>query len=74
MTADDDSCSSYDSVSATHLTVDPTKPATDSVTSSYNLDISSHQQLQIGRDVLWYLLWIYNMKSSVHPTIMPTSP
>ena len=30
MTADDDSCSSYDSVSATDLTVGPTKTVTDS--------------------------------------------
>ena len=37
MTADDDSCSSYDSVSSTDLTVDTTKSATDIVTSNYDL-------------------------------------
>ena len=76
MTADDDSCSSYDSVSATDLTVGPTNTVTDTDldTSSCNPNDAFSQQLRIGRAVLWYLLLIYIIKSSVHPTIVPTSP
>ena len=59
---------------ATDLTVGTTKPATDIVISSYNLDNAPHQQLQIGKAVLWYLLWIYNIKFFFLFTIMPTSP
>ena len=57
MTADDDSCSSYDSVSATDLTVGPTNTGTDTDidTSSCDPDDAFSQQLRIGRAVLWYL-------------------
>ena len=79
MTADDDLCSSYDTVSATDLTVGiaiatATATATDIDTSSCDLDNGFYLHLQIGRAVLWYLLLIYIMKSSVHSTIVPTSP
>ena len=76
MTADDDSCSSFDSVSATDLTVGPIKPVTDSDidTSSCDTNDAFSQHLRIGTAVLWYLLLIYIIKSSVHPTIVPTSP
>jgi len=72
MTADDDSCSSYDFVSATDLTVGPTNSDTD--TSSCDPNDAFSQQLRIGRAVLWCLLLIYIIQSSVHPTIVPTSP
>ena len=39
----------------------------------YDPDDAFYRQPRIGRDVLWYLLLIYIMKSSVHPTIVPTS-
>ena len=76
MTTDDDSCSSFDSVSATDLTVGPTNTVTDTDidTSSCDPNNAFSQQLRIGRAVLWYLLLIYIIKSSVHPTIVPTSP
>ena len=78
MTADDDSCSSYDSISATDLTVGTinTVPDTDTDidTSSCDPDNAFFQQLQIGRAVLWYLQLIYIIKSSVHPIIVPPSP
>ena len=76
MTADDDSCSSFDSVSATDLTVGPTNTVTDTDidTSSCDPNDAFSQQLRIGRAVLWCLLLIYIIKSSVHPTIVPTSP
>jgi len=68
MTADDDSCSSYDSVSATDLTVGTTITVidtdTDLDTPSCDPDDAFSQQLRTGRAVL----------SSVHPTIVPTSP
>ena len=76
MTADDDSCSSYDTVSATDLIVGITNIVTatatdiDIDTSSCNPDNGFYLQLQIGRAVLWYLLWIYIMKSSIHPTML----
>ena len=80
MTVDDDLCSSYDSVSATDLTIGPTNTVTDTDTDT---DINTSrcdpndafsQQLRIGMAVLWYLLLIHIIKSSVHPTIVPTSP
>ena len=78
MTADDYPCLSYDSVSATDLTVGTTNtfpdPDTDIDTSSCDPNVAFSQQLRIGRAVLWYLLLIYIIKSSVHPTIVPTSP
>ena len=76
MTADDHSCSSFDSVSATDLTVGPTNTVTDTDidTSSCDPNNAFSQQLRIGRAMLWYLLLIYIIKSSVHPTIVPTSP
>ena len=76
MTADDDSCSSFDSVSATDLTVGPTNTVTDTDidTSSCDPNDAFSQHLRIGRAVLWYLLLIYIIQSSVHPTIVPTSP
>ena len=64
MTADDDSCSSYDSISATDLTVGTTNtgpginPATDIDNSSCNRDDSSYQQVRIERAILGYLLLI----------------
>ena len=51
MTADDDSCSPYDSVSATDLTVGNTNSVTDTSTdidtSSCDPDDAFYQQLQI---------------------------
>ena len=82
MTADDDSYSLYDSVSvsATDLTVGTTNANTATATAT-DIDGSScdpnnafYRQLQIGRAVLWYLLLIYIMKSSVHPLFVPASP
>ena len=46
-----------------------TPPVTDTATDP---DDGFYQQLRIGRAMLWYLLWLYMMKSSVHPTIVPT--
>ena len=80
MTADVDSCSSYYSVSvsATDLTVGQTNTGTgtgtDIDTSNCYPNDAFSQQLRIGRAVLWCLLLIYIIKSSVHPTIVPTSP
>ena len=78
MTADDYPRLSYDSVSTTDLTVGTTNTVTDTATvidtSSCNPNDAFSQQLRIGRAVLWYLLLIYIKKSSVHPTIVPTSP
>ena len=76
MTADDDSCSSYDSVSATDLTVGTTNtftdPDTDIDTSSFNPDEPFYRRLRMGRVVLWYLLLIYILKSFVHSTFVST--
>ena len=64
-TADADSYSSYDSVSATDLTVGPinivtvTDTDTDIDTSSCDPNDAFSQQLRIGRAVLWYLLLFY---------------
>ena len=80
MTACVDSCSSYDYVSATDLTVSTINTTTATVTvttidtSSCNPHNTFYQQLRIGMAVLWYLLLIYIMSSSMHPTIGPTSP
>ena len=50
MTADDDPCSSYDSISATDLTVGTTNTVTDTAadinTSDCDPNDSSYQQLQ----------------------------
>ena len=55
MTADDDSCSSYDSVSATDFTFVPTNTVTDTDidTSSCDPNDAFSQQLRIGRAVLF---------------------
>ena len=47
---------------------------TDIDTSNCYPNDAFSQQLRIGRAVLWCLLLIYIIKSSVHPTIVPTSP
>jgi len=57
MTADDNSFfPSYDSISATDLTVGPTNTGTDTNidTSSCDPNDAFSQQLRIGRAVLWY--------------------
>jgi len=77
LTADDDSCSSYDSVSPTDLTVGTTNTvtaiATDIDTSSCDPDNVFYLHLRIGRAVLWHLLLTYIMKSSVHQTTDTTT-
>ena len=61
MTADDDSCSSYVSVSPTDLTVGTTNTVTDTDadidTSSCDPDKAFYRGLRMGRAVLWYLLF-----------------